>query len=116
MISTIIDYTKRFNTDSKINIDLEGWDYAVVQFVSPSGAITFKTSNDGGAIAQTIANSPTTATNFNNVLGTNLVDGTTAVSASASGSFRFSYIGQYLQLTGSSVTVTKLLVYLSRIS
>lgn len=116
-ISTTIDVSSTFATggSSSVNLDLSGWDTAVVQLVSPSGAINFLSSNDGGQVTGVSDGNATSAINFTAVQGTNLATGSAATSGSASGLWKISGFGRYIQLSGSSITATKVLVELSKI-
>jgi len=116
-ISTTLDVTPTFSTggSSSINIDVSGWDTAVVQLVSPSGSINFLSSNDGGAITGVTDGNATSAANFTAVQGVNLATGAAATLGGVSGLWKISGMGRYLQLSGSSITATKVLVELSKI-
>lgn len=115
MTSTIFDVAALFNDDSNVNIDLSGWDYAVVQLVSPTGTINFLSSNDDGSITGSVQGGPLSALNFTAVQGTNLATGAAATSGAVSGLWKFGVIGRFLQLNGTSVTAPKILIYLSKI-
>ena len=117
MITTTKDVTIDFNTDSLCNIEVSGWDYAIVQVESLTGTVNFNATLDGGAVTGTTNNSPALATAFQPVQGTNLATGTAAVSVGV-GSFlyKFGVIGNYLQLAGTAVTASKVLVFLAKIS
>ena len=105
-----LDWTAEFNANSGINIEIGSWDYVIVQLVSPSGAVTFNSTNDDGGANGTGYGSAATATNWVAVQGTNLNTGTGVTSLNVSGMVRFGYIGQFLQLTGTAVTATKVIV------
>ena len=109
-LSQYLDWTKEFNDNSGISIEIGSWDYVIVQLVSPSGAVTFNSTNDDGGVEGSGYGSGNTATNWVTVQGTNLNSGTAITSIAASGLIRFGYVGQFLQLTGSSVTATKVIV------
>ncbi len=115
MICQLLDLTADFNTGSGINIDVSGWDYIIVQLVSPTGTVTFNTTNDGGAITGVTDGNALSAANWNLCFGTNIATGVGASSIAASSMFRFSYIGHFFQLTGTAVTATKCLIMLSKI-
>ena len=114
-LSTTLDVTKQFNANSGYIADFSGWDYCVVQLVSPSGAVSFNTSNDSGAVQGVSDGSSISASNFTAVQGTNLASGSAITSLNATGNVRFGYIGRYLQLTGSSVTATKVILFFTKI-
>lgn len=117
MTSTVFDASANFQAGgtSLQNIDLSGWDYCVVQLVSPSAAINFLSSNDDGSVTGSVQGGPLTAVNFTAVQGTNLSTGVAATSGAASGLWKFNVVGRFLQLSGTSVTATKVLVYLAKI-
>lgn len=117
MTSTVFDASANFKSggSSLINIDLSGWDYCVVQLVGPSGTINFLSSNDDGSVTGSVQGGPLAALNFTAVQGTNLATGAASTSGAAGGLWKFNVIGRFLQLSGSSVTATKILVYLSKI-
>lgn len=117
MTSTVFDASANFQAGGTglQNIDLSGWDYCVVQLVGPSGTINFLSSNDDGSVTGQIQGGPLTAINFTAVQGTNLATGAAATSGGVAGLWKFSGIGRFLQLSGSGITATKILVYLSKI-
>lgn len=112
-VSLTIDATSVFNATGIFNIDMSGYETAVIQLVTPAAAVTFNSSNDGGAVTGSVSEAPVSATNFTAVLATNLNTGVGATSGAASGLWRAQYIGRYLQLSGT--TAAKILVYLSKI-
>jgi|SRR6187402_451120 len=109
-----IDATAQFNATGIYNIDMTGYETAVVQLVGPAAAVTFNSSNDGGAITGSVGESPLAAANFTAVQAINLNTGVGATTGAVSGLWRVQYIGRYLQLSGT--TATKILVFLSKIS
>jgi hypothetical protein len=117
-LTRLLDLTAQFNASSTVavNIDLSGWDYAVAHIISPTGTVTFNTTNDAGAIEGTTDGNAVSAVNWVAVQGTNLNSGTAVTTLAASGIVRFAVIGKFLQFSASSVTVTKLLVNLFKIS
>lgn len=96
--STVVDATYDFNLNGSYVQDLSGYDNAVVQIVSPSGAINFKTTNDDGSVTGTLPPSPEVPANWLTVLGVDLTLKTNVSSLNASGIVRFDIIGKYLQL------------------
>lgn len=114
MVDIVIDISSSFVTgaDLAYNIDTGGWDYAVVQLVNPSGAISFSSSNDGGSVGA--YENATSALNFTAVQGTNLASGTAVTSLNATGLVKFNVVGKYLRLSGSA-TADKVLVRLAKI-
>lgn len=112
MISKTFDVTSQFPTPGIVNMDIGLYDFIVVQVVGSTGTINFLATNDGGAIQGETNGNATSSTNYTALQGTNIGSTSTATSASAgTSSFRFSYIGKYLQLSGAGVTATKVLVH-----
>jgi len=114
-ITNTYDYTTKFNADSGVVIDMGGWDNVTVQLVSPSGAVSFNTTNDGGAITGVSDGGAASAANFTAIQGINLASGAAVTTLNATGSVRFNNVGKYLQLTGSSVTATKVIAFFTNI-
>ena len=115
-LQDIQDITEDFNRNSgDWNMDVGGWDYAVVHLVTPSGQIDFLTSNDSGDITGVSDGSAESATNFVAVQGTVLATGAAATSLNATGLIRFQGIGRYLRLQSAAATVVKALVRLYKI-
>jgi hypothetical protein len=105
-ISKVVDATASFNANGNFYQDLSGWDSAVVQFVSPSNAISFSTTNDDGAITGQLLPAPEVPLNWVSVLGINLTTKTDVSSISASGIVEFGIIGKYLLLQGTAIATT----------
>ena len=105
-ISKIVDVTESFNSVGSYYQDLSGWDSAVVQFVSPSEAISFNTTNDDGATTGQLLPAPEVPINWISVLGINLTTKTDVSSVSSSSIIEFGIIGKYLQLQGANTTTT----------
>lgn len=114
MISTSIDATLQFNSKGIYNLDLMGWDYAVVQLVTPAATVTFNGTNDAGAIQGVSDGNQDSAINWTTVQLTNLSTGTAATSSSAAGNFKYANGTRFLQLSGT--TAAKVIIYLSKIS
>jgi hypothetical protein len=114
-ITNTYDYTTQFNANSGVVIDMGGWDNVTVQLVSPSGAVSFNTTNDAGAITGISDGGAASATNYTAIQGINLATGSGVTSLNATGSVRFNNVGKYLQLTGSSVTATKVIAFFTNI-
>ena len=109
----LIDASADYNNNGSVNLDIGGWDYVVIQVVTPTGTTSFKTSNDAGSVLGVTEGNALTATNFVAVLATNLATGTTATSTAADGMFKINVAGRFLQISGA--TVAKLLVTLQKI-
>ena len=101
-ISRTVDATASFNTLGYYYQDLSGWDTAVVQFVSPSEAISFFTTNDNGAINGQLLPAPEVPLNWDVVKGVDLATKGDVTSASTSSNVEFTIIGQYLLLQGAT--------------
>lgn len=115
-VQQIKDVTAEFNANGAATIDLGGNDYAIVHLVTPSAAVTFKTSNDANAITGASDGSATSAINFSNVQGTDLSSGSAVTSLNASGILRFGYVGRFLKLDGGAgVTCVKAIIRLVNI-
>ena len=122
-VQIVLDVTNEFNSGSEsglpglIKLDSGGYDYAVVQFISPTDTVTFRHTNDSGDIQGVSDGSAISSTNAQLVQGVNLATGAAATSVGASSLFRFQSNGRYLWLDGSAtpVSVTKLLVRLYKI-
>lgn len=115
-VQQVIDVTEDFNADGRAIADIGGFDYAIVQLVSPSGTITFETTNDSGDITGVSDGNPASATNWIAVQGTNLNSGAAVSTLAASGLVRFGYIGRYLRLSIGGGTATKILIRLFKIN
>jgi hypothetical protein len=114
-VQIVLDVTADFNASAGVKLDTGGFDYAIVQLVSPSGTVNFEHTNDSGDIQNVSDGSAVSSTNFVTLQGTNLATGTAVSSLAASGIVRFSYYGRYLRLSGTAVTATKVLVRLYKI-
>jgi len=110
-VSQPIDVTTAFNNNAGVlNLDVSGWRYCVVQIVTPSSAITFNTTNDGGAVQSSTNDAPISATNWLACQGTNLTSGSAVTSVNATAIVRFEVVGTFLQLTSSAATAAKVLI------
>jgi len=98
--STVVDVTAAFNAAGSYYQDISGWDCAIVQIVTPTGVISFKTTNDDGAVTGQLLPSPEVPENWLTVLGVNLTTKADVSSVNASSIVRFDVIGKYLQLVG----------------
>lgn len=115
-VQQIIDITQDVNNNSSASLDVGGWDYAVVQLVSPTGTFTFNSTNDAGAATGVSDGSAISATNWIAVQGTNLNSGAAVSTLALSGMVRLQGIGQFLQISGGTATVTKAIVRLYKIN
>ncbi len=112
--ATVVDLSQRFNSaPTSCIVNVGGCDSVVVHIETASAAINFNCSLDGGTSGNAV-----TAAAFQPIQATNVATGLGATSAaSGNGVYRFSTIGSYLQFAAAGgTTVTKLLVYLSRIN
>lgn len=116
-VEKLLDITSDINDNDICIQDIGGWDFAVIQLVTPTGTFSFLTSNDSGAITGVSDGSSVSATNFTTVVGTKLSDGSSVSTLAASGMVKFSGIGRYLQITGAGAAqVTKALLRLYKIN
>lgn len=113
-ISTVFDATADFNLNGVKNIDMSGWDTCVIQLVTPVAGISFLSSNDDGSITGQVQGGPLSALNFTAVQAVNLATGVAATSGAATGLWKISGAGRFIQLLGAT-TAAKILVYLSKI-
>lgn len=104
--SNVLNVTEQFNAAGVFYQDLSGWDEALVQIISPSEAISFKTTNDDGAVTGQLLPAPEVPINWLTVQGIKLSDGAAASSVTASEIVKFTTIGQYLQLLGATPVTT----------
>lgn len=121
MVSSYLDLTDKYNNNNTaglVNIDIGSFNSVVAHIINNSATISFKASNDGGAIEPASQGSNLQAINFVAVEGTNLTTLTTATSIAATAApgtlWRFDVVGKYLQFSGGG-TVTKLLIQLNKI-
>jgi len=105
-ISKTVDVTASFNEGGFYIQDLSGWDSAVVQFGTiTDGPITFYTTNDNGSVnAGQLLPAPIVPENFTPVMGINLATKVDALVASNDTIIEFGIIGQYLALSGDTMT------------
>ncbi len=101
-ISKTVDATSSFNSLGYYYQDLSGWDSAVVQFVTPSEAISFFTTNDNGAINGQLLPAPEVPLNWDVVKGIDLATKGDVTSASTDSIVEFGIVGQYLLLLGDT--------------
>lgn len=114
-VQRILDVTADINGDGRCQLDVGGFDYCIVQLVSPTATATFSTTNDSGDIIAVSSGNATAATNWIAVQGTNLNAGTAITTIATSGIVRFSYMGQFFKIEGPGLTVTKAIVRLYKI-
>jgi hypothetical protein len=115
-LQEIQDITESFNQNAgDWNMDIGGWDYAVVHLITPSGQVDFLTSNDSGDITGVSDGSYVSAANFVACQGIVLATGAGATSLNATGLIRFEKVGRYLRLQSTAATVAKALVRLYKI-
>lgn len=110
--SNVLNVTEQFNATGVFYQDLSGWDEAIVQIVTPSEAISFKTTNDDGAITGQLLPAPEVPINWLTVQGVKLSDGAAASSVTTSETVKFTSIGKYLQLVGATVASAPSFAYL----
>ena len=114
MVNNYQDLTLQYNANGKIQIDTSNYDQVLVQIVTPSGTVSFASTNDAGAITGITDGNALSALNFVACQGTNQTNGTAETStASANSVHKFSTVGRFLQLSGG--TVGKILVEYTKI-
>src|SRR5882762_6345989 len=96
-LSTTLNLTTDFNANGKVNIDINGWDYASFQAIGSSGAINFNGTNDANAITGVSDGNARTAINWQPVQGINTATAIGATSASDNGIYKFSSPSRFLQ-------------------
>lgn len=115
-ISRTIDLTASINATGRAVIEVDGWDSAELQLVSPTATATFGTTNDAGGVTGVSDGSSASAQNFIDVQGTNVNSGTAVTSLAASGIVKFSNLGNFFRVMGPGLTVTKALLKLYKIN
>ena len=106
-----LNITEDLNNNSIGQYDIGGWDYVVVQLVTPTGTFTFNSTNDAGDATGISDGSAISATNWIATQGTNLNSGSAVTTLAASGLVRFEKVGQFLQIIGAGAAqVTKAIV------
>ena len=115
--SAVVDVTLTFNLNGFINLDCSGWETMVVQLESPTGSVSFNTTNDDGSVTGSVQGDPALSTAYQPVQGVNLANGATLDATAATGLYRFQYIGRFLQVTnnGGSATASRILVQFMKI-
>lgn len=111
-----IDVTSDIVATGRWQGDIGGFDYAIVQLVTPTSTATFSSTNDAGDVTAVSDGNATSATNWIVVQGTNLNSGSAVTTLAVSGIVRFSYVGRFLKIEGPGLSVTKALVRLFKIS
>jgi len=74
-VQQVLDITADLNDNTICQLDIGGWDFAVVQLATVVGTWSFFTTIDSGDITGVSDGSATSATNFIAVQGTNLATG-----------------------------------------
>src|ERR1022692_3892022 len=115
MINRTLDVTTAFNANGNANIDLAGWDYCVVNIITPLAAVFFNGTNDSNAKTGISDGSAYTAITWQPEALTNLATGLTATSTAGTGLFKLTVGARFLQLV-SSTTASKVLIDLSTIN
>ena len=114
-VERILDVTADINADGRAVVECGGWDFAMVQLVSPTATATFETTIDAGAITGVSDGSAASATNYIAVQGTNVNSGSGVTTLAASGIVKLTNLGQFLRVIGPGLTVTKAFVRLYKI-
>ena len=102
--------------NNAITIDVSNYDYAIVQFVNPTGTINITSTNDGGDMTGITDGNAKTATNFTAIQATKLSDGTAVTAVVTAGLYRINVAGRYLSFGGTGAAATKVVIRLAMIS
>lgn len=104
-LSQLLVLTEEFNKSASVVLDVEGYDYAIVQLKTPSATVDFSSTNNGGS-----PDNSANATDFVSFMGTNLTTQTGVVTLATSGLVRFERGGKYLKLSAAAATTVALLI------
>ena len=104
-LSQLLDRTAEFNATQSVVLDVEGYDYVIVQLKTPSATVDFSSTNNGGS-----PDSSENATDFVSYMGTNLTTQTGVITLATSGLVRFERGGKYLKLSAAAATTVALLI------
>lgn len=115
-IQTVLDITADINADGRATLDVGGWDYSVVELVTPTSTATFSSTSDAGDITGVSDGNATSATNFVTTQGTDLSSGSAVSTLAATGQVKFTGGGRFLRIMGPGLSVTKGLVRLFKIN
>ena len=115
-VQQTIDVTTDINADGRATLDVGGYDYAVVELVSPTSTATFASTSDSGDITGVSDGSAASATNFVTTQGTDLSSGSAVSTLAITGQVKFAGGGRFLRIIGPGLTVTKGLVRLFKIN
>jgi hypothetical protein len=100
-LSLTRNVTEEYNENGYYVFDTSGWDYVLINISLESGAISFLSSNDSGAITGVTDGNATSATNF---YAATLLDVSTLndsqLATPGTSMFRAFLIGQFVRLNG----------------
>jgi hypothetical protein len=115
MLAQYLDLTQQFiDQDGFVTIDVSNYDYCLIQSIGAD--VTLESTIDSGAIQGVSDGSAVSATNFTQVVGIKLNNGTTFTNTVENGNIvRLEVIGRYVKISGISIP-SKLLVMLAKIS
>ena len=104
------------SANSRYELDMAEWDYAVIQIIQQAGYnIEFKSTNDGGAVTGSVDDSGLTALNSYSILAQDLSDGTFVSSTTTLlGLYKITDFGRYILLNTSQkpkATIIKAMLY-----
>lgn len=114
MISRIMDLTAEFNANNRVRLDLSEWEIVTFQIISPSAAIDFTGTNDGGEETGTLNPNAASSGNFSTIQAINLATGTAVTATSGSGLYKMTISCKYIQLFGVGVTVQELIAFVNK--
>lgn len=115
-IQQVIDITADINADGRSILDVGGFDYAVVELVTPNTTASFASTSDSGDITGISDGSAASATNFVTTQGTDLSSGSAVSSLATTGQVKFTGGARYLRIMGGGLTVTKGIVRLFKVN
>lgn len=99
-MSRVLDITSLFQAGAAQTYvgDFSGWDVATVQIVSPSGTMSFNTTNDNGSTIGVLPPTPVVPANWTAVQGVNVGTGTSVTSVAATAMVKFVNFGKFFQI------------------
>lgn len=115
MISASHDYGTNLTNNHTVTIDVSLWENVIIQMVGPTGTILLEGSNDGGAITGSTDDTPQSAINWNTIVATKMLDGTTTSSLATAGLYKLTQPCKYLRFGGASAAATKAIVFTSKV-
>lgn len=116
MISALHDVSKSFNDNHTVAIEVALWENVIIQMAGTvTGTILLEGTNDGGAITGSTDDSPQSAINWNTIIATKMLDGTTTSSLAGAGLYKLTQPCKYIRFGGAAAASTKVLVFTSKV-